>query len=309
MKLLQVNNVFKYYNSKGVFSNKKSETRAVDGVSLNLDKGKCLGIVGESGCGKSTLARMITGIENPDKGEIIFEGERISASIRNPIWRKDIQIVYQDCVDALNPKMTAAQVLKEPLKNFFNLGGEKLRKKQEELMEIVGLLPIDLDKKTTQFSGGQLQRICIARALAAEPKLIVLDEPLSSLDVSVQAQILNLLQDIKCNMGVSYILISHDIEAVYYLADSLVIMYSGNIIESIDDITNFKELSHPYTKRLIISPSEEIEEDFIYEKEQIIFGCKYVNRCSQVNKNCYQNSCDLIEIENGHYSTCILYKD
>lgn len=258
MSLLQVCDVRKTYQVRSGLFAPKTAVHALRGVSFELEVGKCLGLVGESGCGKSTLARLICGLETPDRGVVRFAGQPIAQ--RGPgvrTWRRAIQFVWQDSVDAVNPRWSAARILEEPLGNFFGLRGRALARRQAELMEIVGLLPRELSKRPGEFSGGQLQRICIARALAAEPTLLIMDEPLSSLDVSVQAQVLNLLREIKEDTGISLLLISHDIEAVYYLSDSLAVMYGGAFVETLDDITDYHSLIHPYTRRLFASPVDE----------------------------------------------------
>ena len=306
MSLLEVKHVKKTY-SVGTMMSKKYLIHAVRDISFSLEEGKCIGIVGESGCGKSTLGRMIAGIETMDSGEIWFLEEIIDSCHKQSAWRQKIQMVFQDSYDAGNPRMTAKEILEEPLNNFFNLSRNELNNRLEELMTIVGLPISELGKRPHQFSGGQLQRICIARALAANPSLIVLDEPLSSLDVSVQAQILNLLQDIKIRNGVSYILISHDIEAVYYMADSLAVIYGGEIVERLDDICNIKFLVHPYSKRLMkpLSERDTIEEATImipFKSKQK--GCIYAARCEKAQDICFKQSCTLSKISTGHYCAC-----
>lgn len=308
MILLEVKNVRKTY-PVGTMMGKKSLIHAVRGVSLFVEKGKCIGIVGESGCGKSTLGRIIAGIETADSGEIYFLGQRIDSSHMQSAWRQKIQMVFQDSYDAVNPRMTAKEILEEPLNNFFRLSSNELNNRVEELMSIVGLSVSELGKRPQQFSGGQLQRICIARSLAANPSLIVLDEPLSSLDVSVQAQILNLLLDIKNQAGVSYILISHNIEAVYYLADSLAVIYGGEIVEWLDNICNIMSLVHPYSKRLMepLSERNAIEEvtTTLFQGEHR--GCVYAPRCEKAQDICFKQSCTLHKINTGHYCACHFY--
>ena len=239
MSLIEIQDVKKEYKVRKY--GKTYSLMAVNGVSFNVEEGRCVGLVGESGCGKSTLGRLIVGLENPSEGSIAFNGEIIhkNHSRKNPSklrFSREIQLVFQDSYDAVNPKFTAKKIIEEPLKNFTDLNPSQRDEKVEELLEQVGLVKEDKEKFAMEFSGGQLQRVCIARALASDPKVFVLDEPLSSLDVSVQAQILNLLSDIKKEMNLSYVLISHDIEAVYYLADALVVMYGGQIMEKIDDL-------------------------------------------------------------------------
>lgn len=222
---------------------------ALSDVSFELPAGKCLGLVGESGCGKSTLCRLITGLERPTSGEILYGGEPIG----NLRKRGEIQMVFQNSLDAVNLHMNAFRIISEPLENFFSMKKSRRRDEVGRLLKLVGLSEADMGKYPSQFSGGQLQRVCIARALAAKPKLLILDEPLSSLDVSVQAQILNLLADLKEKLALTCILVSHDLKAVYYLSDALVVMYGGRVVEKIDDIADFPKLCHPYTRRLLES--------------------------------------------------------
>lgn len=320
MALIEINDVRKEYKVRKF--GKTYSLMAVNGVTFGVDAGSCVGLVGESGCGKSTLGRLIVGLENPSEGSITYNGETIhkSHSRKNPSklkYSKDIQLVFQDSFDAVNPKFTAKKIIEEPLKNFTALSSEERDKKVEELLEQVGLVKEDKDKFAMEFSGGQLQRVCIARALASNPKIFILDEPLSSLDVSVQAQILNLLSDIKKEMNLSYLLISHDIEAVYYLADVLVVMYGGQIMEKIDDISYFDKMVHPYTKKLLSSipayekktDSDEIQEaetigmDY-YMQNSDYKGCPYYGRCSQRQDLCKEKRPEMKTREQGHHVAC-----
>ena len=224
-----------YSVSKSYRHGKRKVQNAVSGVSFTLEEGRCLGLVGESGCGKSTLCRLIAGVEQPSGGEILYQGE--SNYLKK--LRGQIQMVFQNSLDAVNLHLNVFRIIEEPLENFSKLKRQERRERVGELLETVGLSKEDMDKYPQQFSGGQLQRICIARALAANPKLLLLDEPLSSLDVSVQAQLLNLLSDLKKDWNLTCILVSHDLEAVYYLADEIVVMYGGCLVEQIRDIGIF----------------------------------------------------------------------
>lgn len=313
MPLLEVNNLKKVYNVKK-FKHKYS-LAAVDGVSLEIEKGKCLGLVGESGCGKSTIAKLILGLEKPTEGQINFNGLDLTQKNKGKMWRKDLQMVFQDSFDAVNHRLNAKQIIENPIKNFYKLPQDEVDKKIDELLEKVGISVNEKEKYPQQFSGGQLQRICIARALASDPKLIVLDEPLSSLDVSVQAQILNLLQDLKNELEISYLLISHDLEAVYYLSDSIYVMYGGRIMESIEDINLFDNMKHPYTKKLLSSSPEyrmkntveDIEEIFDDSIDASNLGCPYANRCPQATDKCFKERPITKEIEKNHLISCHLF--
>ncbi|WP_370636314.1 ABC transporter ATP-binding protein [Cohnella sp. CFH 77786] len=221
-------------------------------VSLHLKPGECLGIAGESGSGKSTLGKLILGLERPDEGAIRFQGTdwlNGPASVRHML-RRDLQAVFQDSGEALNPRMTARQIIAEPLRNYERLTKRELERACLEGLEAVGLCEADAGKLPHQFSGGQQQRLCIARALALRPKLIVLDEAVSSLDRMLQAQILELLRRLRSEFRLSYLFITHDIKAARYLADRLVVMDRGEIVERLDDLQTLAALSHPASRRL-----------------------------------------------------------
>lgn len=305
MELLKIENVKKIYKNR---SNK--EILAVDDVSFSVNEGKCIGIVGESGCGKSTLGKMIVGLEDITSGSIFFQEEKIN--LKKNKSKKELQMAFQDSYDAVNRKNTALQIISEPLVNFYNLPKEEIKEKVENLLEKVGICSSEKNKYPHQFSGGQLQRICIARSIATNPKLIVLDEPLSSLDVSVQAQILNLLSDLKNELNLTYILISHDLEAVYYLSDSIIVMYGGKIMEQIDDIEDFNTMIHPYTKRLLASsPTYKHNLDFEYiqditsnQIQESKCACPYAPKCSLAIDKCFNEAPTLREVSTGHKIFC-----
>lgn len=315
MDLLKLDNVKKSYKVRKKGSS--YQLMAVNGVSFSVEDGKCVGLVGESGCGKSTLGRLITGLESPDAGNILFKRESICKKNKKPFkFCRNIQMVFQDSFDAVNPRFTAGQIVEEPLINLKKMSQAERTGQVEKLLEQVGIPSGEKNKYALEFSGGQLQRVCIARALASDPGLIVLDEPLSSLDVSVQAQILNLLRDIKEQRNLSYILISHDLEAVYYLADSLVVMYGGQVMEQIEDISLFGKMIHPYTRMLLRSvpeyrekfgekenPTESVWVDLGVQKEGFE-GCPYCGRCQEEMSVCKEQRPDMTEIEEGHFVAC-----
>jgi oligopeptide/dipeptide ABC transporter ATP-binding protein len=291
-------------------------------MSFSIEKGSCVGLVGESGCGKSTLGRLITGLEKPSAGEICLDGRTVHgrkglAGDRRA-FRQRVQMVFQDSLDAVNMRHSARTIIAEPLVNFFSLGRTERRRRVADLLSRVGLGEGDTEKFPHEFSGGQLQRICIARALASNPDLLVLDEPLSSLDVSVQAQILNLLHDLKERLHLTYILISHDPEAVYYLSDAVIVMYGGKIMEQIDRIEDFNRMRHPYTLRLLGSTSlyrnrqgearqvleaEDLSIDMEVQKEGYA-GCPYAGRCRKATGRCRTICPPLEELERGHLIAC-----
>lgn len=315
MPLLEIKHLKKIYRAKKLGSSYK--LKAVNDVSLSVEKNKCIGLVGESGCGKSTLGRLIVGLERPTEGEILFEGNDINLYQKKNPYRRQLQMVFQDSFDAVNPRNSARQIIAEPLQNFFHLPQAEIDKKIAHLLGLVGISENEKTKLPHQFSGGQLQRICIARSLAPEPKLLVLDEPLSGLDVSVQAQILNLLNDLKEELDLSYILISHDLEAVYYLADAIMVMYGGKIMEEIDDINYFHDMLHPYTLKLLSSTpayrgknetdeqeaAEEISSENLNNKEDFC-GCPYSERCPHVSALCLEKAPELRPVKQGHLVAC-----
>lgn len=324
--LLQVRNLNKSYRR-----GRKSTVAAVCDMSFDLFPGQCLGLVGESGCGKSSLCRLITGLERPDSGQILFHQQPLDRKTS----RGKIQMVFQNSLDAVSLHMDAFHIISEPMENFFHMSRMERRREAARLMELVGLSAADLGKYPRQFSGGQLQRVCIARALAAKPELLVLDEPLSSLDVSVQAQILNLLADLKQELGLTCILISHDLEAVYYLSDAILVMYGGSRMEQMDDIRDFLSLCHPYTRRLLEAHGMDADVGTVPEmvghlfagglpgqgdysaaddsSEQIgrlsavsreSFGCPYAPRCAGASELCFETKPPARTAAPGHIISC-----
>ena len=286
----------------------KSPVYAVQNVSFCVPQGGCRGIVGESGCGKSTLLRIISGMEKPDQGQIRFMGEELPPSGRFSD-RHALQMGFQNSLDAVVPYRTAEKIVSEPLWNFFHVSKKECDARVVELFRMVGLDPDERYKYPYQFSGGQLQRICIARALAAEHKLLLLDEPLSSLDVSVQAQILNLLLDLKSSLNLTYLLVSHDLEAVYYLSDSLTVMYAGYVMETLEDIRQINELIHPYSLKLLHA-SNGFREKYAEPLDHLCMsnvcgnGCPYAGRCTFAKEICYTSVPGLVEWRKGHFVAC-----
>ena len=253
-ELMQIKDLKVHYPIRGGFFNTiKDYVKAVDGISMTLEKGKTYGLVGESGSGKSTIGRSIVGLERVTSGSVIFEGQTINLNKipRRSLYRKNIQMIFQDSMSSLNPKKRVLDLLSEPLKNFENFTPEEERRRVCELLEIVGMTEDNIVKYPHEFSGGQRQRLGVARAVATNPKLIIADEPVSALDLSVQAQVLNYMKKIQKQLGLSYIFISHDLGVVKHMCDHISIMYKGRFVETGTKEDIYKNGVHVYTKRLI----------------------------------------------------------
>ena len=308
--LLEVKNLKKYFNTP------KGPLHAVDGVSFSIERGKVLGIVGESGCGKSTTGRTILRLIEPTSGEVFFEGKDVAKMNKRELKkvRKDMQLIFQDPYASLDPRMSVSQLIREPLVlNKIVKGEANIEKRVRELMELVGLTPRLYNSYPHELDGGRRQRIGIARALAMEPKFIVCDEPVSALDVSIQAQILNLLQDLQEKLGLTYIFITHDLSVVYYFADDIAVMYLGQLVEKAPAEELFRNPIHPYTKALLSAiPIPELDVD----KERIVMrgeitspvnlpdACRFAPRCDVCQEICHQSDCKLREVSPGHFVAC-----
>ena len=245
-ELMQIKDLKVHYPIRGGFFNTiKDYVKAVDGISMTLEKGKTYGLVGESGSGKSTMGRSIVGLERVTSGSVIFEGQTINLNKipRRSLYRKNIQMIFQDSMSSLNPKKRVLDLLSEPLKNFENFTPEEERRRVCELLEIVGMTEDNIVKYPHEFSGGQRQRLGVARAIATNPKLIIADEPVSALDLSVQAQVLNYMKKIQKQLGLSYIFISHDLGVVKHMCDHISIMYKGRFVETGTKEDIYKNLS------------------------------------------------------------------
>ncbi len=317
--LLEVKNLKKYFDIKGgVFGQTIGTVKAVDDVSLSVNKGEVLGIVGESGCGKSTTGRTILRLLEPTGGEIFFEGQDIT-KISNEKMRKlrrDMQIVFQDPYASLNPRHNVEKILSEPLV-VHGIGDKNERtKKVREMLEVVGLSSYHAKRYPHQFSGGQRQRIGIARALMVNPKLIIADEPVSALDVSIQSQVLNLMQDLKKAFNLTYIFIAHDLSVVKHISDRVGVMYLGRLVELATKEELYSNPKHPYTKALL-SAVPIVDPDI--KKERIILtgdipspanppaGCAFHTRCSACMELCKADRPVLKELSKGHFVACHLY--
>lgn len=308
--MLEIKNLKKYFNVGG------GKLHAVDDISLKIEEGRTLGIVGESGCGKSTLGRVILRLHEPTAGRILFNGMDVTSFDKEEMrqMRKYMQIIFQDPYASLNPRFTISQIIEEPLKlHKVYKTAEERKKRVEELMELVGLSKRMYNSYPHEFDGGRRQRVVIARALAINPKFIICDEPVSALDVSVQAQILNLMMDLQEKLGLTYVFISHDLSVVKHISDDVGVMYLGQLIEKAPKEAIFKKPLHPYTIALLSAiPSINIKE----KKEKIILkgeitspinpkpGCRFAQRCPFAQEICKTKTPVLEEIEKDRFIAC-----
>jgi len=319
--LLQVTNLKKEFPIReGVFGRKSGTIQAVNGISFSVKKGETLGIVGESGCGKSTTGKLLLRLMEPTDGEVLFEGENIFGFSQDKMrkTRRYMQMVFQDPYASLNPRHTVGKILEEPL-IVHGIGDRVERqKKVKEILEVVGLRPEHAKRYPHQFSGGQRQRIGIARALMTNPKLIVADEPVSALDVSIQSQILNLLKDLQEEFQLTYIFISHDLGVVRHISDRVAVMYLGHIVEMTDSDKLYSQPLHPYTEALLGAvPIADPEK----EREMIVIrgdipspanpptGCVFHTRCPLSMEICKKVKPEISEVKTGHYVACHLYSE
>jgi oligopeptide transport system ATP-binding protein len=292
--------------------------KAVDDVSFDLYSGETLGVVGESGCGKSTLGRGVLQLIEPTAGEVIWQGEHLEGLPSNKmiLYRKDLQIIFQDPLASLNPRMTIGDIIAEPLTvHFPELTTEEKKAQVAEIMEQVGLLPLMINRYPHEFSGGQCQRIGVARAMVLKPKLIVCDEPVSALDVSIQAQIVNLIQELQQSFGLSLIFISHDLSIVRHISHRIMVLYLGNVMEIADKNSLYDEPRHPYTKALISAvpiPDPDQEKN----KQRIVLegdlpsplsppsGCVFRTRCPIAQALCAKEKPQLVQVGPKHQVAC-----
>jgi len=314
--ILEVRNLVKQFGGSGLMSRARAGLKAVDGVSFTVTAGDTFGLVGESGCGKTTLARALLYLDPPTAGEVLFQGTALGGLSRAGLrgFRRHMQIVFQDPNGALDPKMSIRASLAEGLANL-GVRREERRRRTAEALELVGIQPAHAERYPHEFSGGQKQRITIARALSMDPRLLVLDEPVSNLDVSIQAQIINLLLDLKNRLALTYLFISHDLNLVAYLADRIAVMFRGRIVELGSTPQILSEPLHPYTRRLFASvprltgerivPRIEGDGEAGDSSRAGAGGCRYAARCGRWDLACQTNDPVLHDAGGGHLVACL----
>jgi len=313
--ILEVKDLKKYFKTP------KGMLHAVDGVNFSVEKGKTLGIVGESGCGKSTLGRVVVQLLGATGGQVLFEGKDVTNLKRSEIreFRKNVQMIFQDPFSSLNPRMTVSEAILEPLRNYEKgMKRAELNQRVDSIMETVGLAKRLANSYPHELDGGRRQRIGIARALALEPKFVVCDEPVSALDVSIQAQILNLMMDLQGEKGLTYIFITHDLSVVKHIANDIGVMYLGNMVEMCDRKELFARQLHPYTKALLSAiPTINIDNrpKRIVLKGEIVSpidpkpGCRFAPRCLYATEECRRRVPELNEVCPGHFVACHRVKE
>ena len=316
--LLQVTNLTKHFPvRKGVFSRVSAQVHAVDDISFEIAEGETLGLVGESGCGKSTTGKLILRLLEPTAGAVLWRGQRIdnvSAGTMRPL-RRELQAVFQDPYSSLNPRMRAVDIVAEPIRNFESVNRGELHDRVASLLDRVGLRRDQMVKYPYEFSGGQRQRLGIARALSSHPRLIVCDEPVSALDVSVQAQVINLLMDLQSELGISYLFVAHDLAVVEHISHRVAVMYLGKIMELTDKRSLFAYPQHPYTEALLAAVP--VPDPKVQRKRVILSGdvpssvdppsgCRFRTRCPYAFERCSIEEPPMKEVRTGHWAACHL---
>ena len=319
--LLTVRDLRKYFPiRKGIFSRVVGHVKAVDGISFELFPGETLGLVGESGCGKTTAGRCLLRLIEPTSGHVTFAGREVTGLAKRELrsLRREMQIVFQDPYSSLNPRLTIGSMLEEPLQIHGLARGEAARERVAELLQLVGLAPDHARRYPHEFSGGQRQRIGIARALAVSPKLLVLDEPVSALDVSIQAQIVNLLRDLQRDLGLTYLFVAHDLSVVEHISTRVAVMYLGRIVELADRATLYRDPRHPYTRSLLSAvpvpdpdrrPQRIVLTGDVPSPALPPSGCRFHPRCPLTAERgelarCSADDPSLAEIAPGHWVAC-----
>ncbi len=322
--LIQVRNLKKYFPiyRGSIIQRHVGDIKAVDGVSFDIYPGETLGLVGESGCGKTTTGRTILQLYEPTDGQIIFEGVDLTTLKENDLrrMRSHMQMIFQDPYASLNPRMTVGSIVSAPLEVHKVARGKEKRERVNELLELVGLNPEFVNRYPHEFSGGQRQRIGIARALALSPDLIICDEPISSLDVSIQAQVVNLLEDLQEQLGLTYLFIAHDLSMVRHISDRMAVMYLGKIVEMADRDEIYLHPLHPYTQALM-SAVPVPDPDIAETRHRIILegdipspanppvGCNFNTRCPIAKEICFQEEPSYREIKGNHWTACHFAED
>jgi len=317
MSILTVRDLKKYFPiRKGLFSRAVGYIKAVNGVSFDIIRGETLGLVGESGCGKTTTGRLILRLFNPTSGKVMFDGVDVFSVKQKELLelRRRMQIIFQDPFSSLNPRMTVGSMLSEVLRVHKLAGGKETKERIGQLLEMVGLAPRHADQYPHEFSGGQRQRIGIARALAVSPDFIIADEPVSALDVSIQAQIINLLQNLQNELGLTYLFIAHDLSVVRHISSRVAVMYLGKIVELASSAVLYDNPLHPYTRALmsavpIPDPGSERKRIVlggdVPSSSAIPSGCPFHTRCPECIEECKTTVPELEEKENDHVVACI----
>jgi oligopeptide/dipeptide ABC transporter ATP-binding protein len=317
-EILRVENLTKHFPIRGgLFSRQIGAVQAVDGVSFHIEAGETLGLVGESGCGKSTTGRTILRLLDPTEGRIFFKDRDITELGRSDMReiRREMQIVFQDPYASLNPRMTVREIVTEPLRNARGYKGKETKEKVKDLLAKVGLNPEHGNRFPHEFSGGQRQRIGIARALALNPQLLILDEPVSALDVSIQAQVVNLLKELQDELGLAYLFIAHDLSVVRHISDRVAVMYLGHIVETGTRQQIFNQPTHPYTQALLSAvpipdPSKRAGRKRIVLKGDVPSpsnppsGCRFRTRCWKADQRCADEVPPLVDHGYDHPSAC-----